>query len=169
MKVRLTAACVLAVLALIPTQPSIAQTHTGSSTAPSSETSDEAAIRAALSSYNAALNGGQTAAVLPLYTPDGIFMAPYTSSFIGQDAVRRAYDAVFKELKFDVTFNISEVVQMAPTWAFVRTNSAGKTLHHSSGKTTSEANQELFIFQKGDDGRWRIARYSFSPTNPPSQ
>jgi uncharacterized protein (TIGR02246 family) len=152
----------------MPSQPSVAQSRSSSSTASPSEASDEAAIRAVIASYNAALNGGQTAAVLPLYTPDGIFMAPYTPSFIGETAVRRAYDAVFKELKFDVKFDIAEVVQMAPTWAFVRTNSAGTTLHHSTGKTTREANQELFILQKGDDGRWRIDRYSFSPTNPPA-
>ena len=28
---------------------------------------------------------------------------------------------------------------------------------------------ELFIFKKGDDGKWLIARYSFSPTNPPAR
>jgi uncharacterized protein (TIGR02246 family) len=166
MTVRLTAACFLAAFAMIPFHASIAQSLGGPSTTVAKGTSDEAAIRAALSSYNAALNGGQTADVLPLYTPDGIFMAPYTPSFVGQAAVRQAYDAVFKELKFDVRFDIVEVVSMAPNWAFVRTNSAGSTLHHSTGKTTREANQELFILQKGDDGRWRIARYSFSPTNP---
>jgi ketosteroid isomerase-like protein len=37
----------------------------------------------------------------------------------------------------------------------------------STGKTAAEANQELFIFKKSEDGEWRIARYSFSPTNPP--
>ena len=130
---------------------------------------DATAIRSVLASYNKALNGGETAAVLPLYTEDGIFMAPFSESNIGRTAIRRAYDEVFEELKFSVTFNIAELVQMAPTWAYVRTNSAGTTRHHSTGKTTSEANQELFIFAKGDDGRWRIARYSFSPTNPPAR
>ena len=129
---------------------------------------DGTAIKSVLAAYNDALNGGKTAAVLPLYTEDGIFMAPYSQSNIGQTAIRRAYDDVFKELKFNVTFKIAELVQMAPTWAYVRTNSAGTTLHHSTGETTSEANQELFIFAKGGDGRWRIARYSFSPTNPPA-
>jgi len=119
---------------------------------------DEAAIRATLASYNDALNGGQTAAVLPLYTDDGVFMPPYSQSAVGRDAVRAAYDAVFRELKF---------VVMAPTWAYVRTNSAGTTDHRSLGKTLAEGNQELFIFKKGDDGKWRIARYSFSPTSPP--
>jgi ketosteroid isomerase-like protein len=66
-----------------------------------------------------------------------------------------------------VKFNIAELVVMAPTWAYGRTNSAGTTDHRSTGKTTAEANRELFIFEKGDDGKWRIARYSFSPTNPP--
>jgi uncharacterized protein (TIGR02246 family) len=146
--------------------PVLAQSSVGVPTTQHAAT-DEEAIRAVLASYNAALNGGQTAAVLPLYTPDGIFMAPFSPSFIGQTAIRKAYDAVFAELKFDVRFDIAEVVQMAPAWAFVRTNSAGTTLHHSTGKTTAEANQELFIFRKSDDGLWKIARYSFSPTNPP--
>ena len=126
-----------------------------------------ASIESTMANYNAALNGGDTGAVMPLYTEDGIFMAPYSPSYIGQDAIRRGYDKVFQELKFNVKFNIAEIVQMSPRWAYVRTNSAGTTAHHSTGKTTSEANQELFILKKGVDSKWRIARYSFSPTNPP--
>src|SRR5580693_8062592 len=123
---------------------------------PAATANDETAIRGVLAAYNAALNGGKTAAVLPLYADDGIFMPPYSSSAIGKDAVRRAYDAVFEELKFHVKFTIAEIVVMAPSWAYVRTNSAGTTGHHSTGKTTSEANQELFIFRKDSDGQWRI-------------
>jgi uncharacterized protein (TIGR02246 family) len=130
---------------------------------------DEAAIRSTLASYNDALNGGKTSAVLPLYTDDGVFMPPYSQSAVGKEAVEQAYDAVFRELKFHVRFTIAELVVMAPKWAYVRTNSAGTTDHHSTGKTTAEANQELFILEKGDDGKWRIARYSFSPTSPPTQ
>ena len=129
---------------------------------------DEAAIRASLDSYDAALNGGQTSTVLPLYTTDGIFMAPFSQSSIGIDAVKAAYDRVFKELTFHVRFTIREVVEMSPEYAFVRTNSAGTTHHASTGKTTSEANQELFIMRKDPGQTWRIARYSFSPTNPPA-
>jgi uncharacterized protein (TIGR02246 family) len=128
---------------------------------------DEAAIRDVMAKYNDALNGGKTAAVLPLYADDGVFMPPYSESAVGKDAVRKAYDAVFEELKFNVKFTIAELVVMAPAWAYVRTNSAGTTGHHSTGKTTAEANQELFIFKKSGDGRWQIARYGFSPTNPP--
>src|SRR5215472_4969174 len=63
---------------------------------------DETAIRSTLASYNDALNGGETAAVLPLYTDDGVFMPPYSQSAVGKNAVEKAYDAVFSELKFHV-------------------------------------------------------------------
>ena len=144
-----------------------AQPETSSS--PDSATrSEEGAIRAVMASYNGALNNGSTEAALALYAEDGVFMPPYSQSAVGKEAVRKAYDKVFQELKFDVRFTIAELVVMAPGWAFVRTNCAGTTGHASTGKTTAEANQELFIFKKGGDGKWRIARYSFSSTNPPS-
>ena len=73
---------------------------------------------------------------------------------------------MFKAITLKVKFAIAEVVVMAPQWAFVRTNSAGTQKINATGATSPEANQELFIFQKGDDGTWRIARYSFSTTNP---
>jgi uncharacterized protein (TIGR02246 family) len=146
----------------------IADPNFKSTLAPDEVAEDEAAIRGVMASYNDALNGGKTAAVMPLYADDGVFMPPYSQSAVGKAAVEKAYDAVFEELKFHVRFTIAELNVIAPSWAYVRTNSAGTTGHHSTGRTTAEANQELFIFRKGDDGKWRIARYSFSPTNPPS-
>jgi uncharacterized protein (TIGR02246 family) len=127
---------------------------------------DEAAIRAVMSSYEAALNVSDTAAVMPLYTEDGVFMAPNSPSAVGTAALRQAYDAVFKAITLNVKFTIAEIVVMSPLWAFVHTDSAGTQKINATGATSREANQELFIFRKGDDGKWRIARYSFSTTNP---
>jgi uncharacterized protein (TIGR02246 family) len=127
---------------------------------------DEAAIRSVMSSYEAALNASSTQAAMPLYTEDGVFMAPNNQSAVGQAALRQAYDAVFKAITLKVKFAIAELVVMAPNWAFVRTNSAGTQKINATGATSAEANQELFIFKKSDDGKWRIARYSFSTTNP---
>jgi ketosteroid isomerase-like protein len=49
---------------------------------------DEAGIRETMAAYNAALNGGRTAAVLPLYTEDGVFPielhGPVRSLHIGE-------------------------------------------------------------------------------------
>jgi uncharacterized protein (TIGR02246 family) len=129
-------------------------------------TNHEAAVTDALSSYEAALNASNTQAVMPLYTDDGVFMAPNNQSAVGKAAVHKAYDAVFKAITLKVKFTIAELVVMSPNWAFARTNSAGTQKIIASGVTSVEANQELFIFKKDDDGEWRIARYSFSTTNP---
>lgn len=128
----------------------------------------ESAIRKTLAAYNDALNGGTTAAVLPLYTEDGVFMAPFSDSSIGVEALASAYDKVFEELAFRVKFAIDEIAVISSTFAYVRTHSSGTTTHASTGRTTSEANQELFVLRKDAGQKWRIARYSFSPINPPA-
>jgi uncharacterized protein (TIGR02246 family) len=132
-------------------------------------TANEQAVAKVLEAYNAALNSSDTSLVMPLYTEDGVFMPPYSPSAVGLAAVRKAYDAVFKAIKLTVKFNVAEIVEMSPDWVFARTNSAGKTLNHATGATTAEANQELFIFRKDKDGKFKIARYSFATTNPPSK
>jgi uncharacterized protein (TIGR02246 family) len=132
----------------------------------STQAKDEAAIRSVMSSYEEALNASSTAAVMPLYTEDGVFMPPNNHSAVGRAAVRQAYDAVFKAITLHVKFTVAEVVVMSPEWAFVRTNSAGTNKINATGAISPEGNQELFIFKKGGDGKWRIARYSFSTTNP---
>lgn len=119
-----------------------------------------------MSSYEAALNASSVEAAIPLYAEDGVFMPQNSPSVVGKAAVRQAYDAVFAAITLKVKFTIAEVVMMSPWWAFVRTNSAGTQKINSTGATSPEANQELFIFKKGEDGKWRIARYSFSTTNP---
>jgi ketosteroid isomerase-like protein len=86
---------------------------------------------------------------------------------IKKAAVTKAYDAVFKAITLNVKFTITELVVMSPEWAFVRTNSAGTNKINRTGVVSTEGNQELFIYNKGADGKWRIARYSFSSTNPP--
>jgi uncharacterized protein (TIGR02246 family) len=125
-------------------------------------------VTALLAKYNEALNASSTDAVMPLYAEDGVFMPPYSQSAVGAAAVRKAYDAVFKAITLDVKFTIAEIVEVGSGWAFARTNSAGTTTDHATGRKSSEGNQELFIFRKDHDGAWKIARYSFSPTNPPT-
>ncbi len=124
-------------------------------------------IHDVLDRYAAALNASDTKAVLPLYAEDGVFMPAFSPSAVGAPAVREAYDAVFKAIKLDVKFDTVEIVQVAPSWAFARTTSAGAVTVNATGARSAEANQELFVFHKDAHGVWKIARYSFSPTTPP--
>lgn len=128
---------------------------------------DEKAIAAILASYQDALNQSSTDAVMKLYAPEGVFMPQNSPSSVGAQAVRKAYDAVFDAIKLNVKFDIAEIRQLAPDWAFARTNSAGRVKVNATGETSAEGNQELFVFQK-IEGDWKIARYCFSTTNPPT-
>jgi uncharacterized protein (TIGR02246 family) len=127
---------------------------------------NEKAVAEVLAKYQDALNDSDSAAVMRLYADDGVFMPPSSQSAVGVAAVRQAYDAVFKAIKLSVKFSVAEVVEMAPNWIFARTNSAGTVTIQATGAKSAEANQELFIFRKATDGNWKIARYSFSSTNP---
>ena len=127
---------------------------------------DEKAIATVLGDYQSALNRSDTAAVMKLYAPDGVFMPQHFPSSVGANAVRKAYDGVFRTITLNVKFAVAEIKQVGPDWAFARTNSAGTVKINATGESSPEANQELFVFQKvGAD--WRIARYCFSTTNPP--
>lgn len=132
-------------------------------------TGDAAAIERVLRTYEQALNTSDTAAVMKLYAPDGVFMPQHSPSSVGTEAVRTAYANVFGMIKLSVRFDIAEIVQVSPEWSFARTNSAGTVTIKASGQTLAEANQELFVLRKLTSGEWKIARYSFSTTNPPRQ
>lgn len=125
---------------------------------------EEQAVAKVLSQYQDALNASSTDAVMELYAPDGVFMPQGSPSAVGTEALRGAYDAVFAAITLKVTFDLVEVKQTGPEWAFARTNSSGVSTVHATGKAGAEGNQELFVFQK-TAGAWKIARYCFSTTN----
>jgi uncharacterized protein (TIGR02246 family) len=127
---------------------------------------DEQQVKTVLEQYEAALNASDTDAVMKLYEPEGVFMCPYSESAVGRSAIRAAYDSVFRAITLRVRFQVAEIIQMAPDWVLARTNSAGTTTVQAAGAVSAEANQELFIFRRTDTA-WKIARYSFSSTNPP--
>jgi ketosteroid isomerase-like protein len=81
--------------------------------------------------------------------------------------LRQTYDAVFEEIALHVKFTIHEIVLMSPEWAFVRTDSAGTNKINATGAISAEGRKDLFIFHKDAGGAWKIARYSFSSTDPP--
>jgi uncharacterized protein (TIGR02246 family) len=128
---------------------------------------DEKAIAAVLANYQDALNQSSTDAAMKLYASDGVFMPQNSPSSVGTQAIRKAYDAVFEAIKLSVKFDIAEIHQLAPEFAFARTNSAGTSTVNATGASSAEGNQELFVFQK-IGGDWKIARYCFSTTNPPA-
>ncbi len=126
---------------------------------------DKLRIEALLKGYERVLNAGDVDGVVALYTEDGVFMARHNQSAVGIEQVEAAYAAAFQAIDLSVEFDIVEVEVIADDWAFARTNSSGTTTINATGDRIDEGNQELFVLQKLE-GEWKIARYSFSTTNP---
>lgn len=127
---------------------------------------DEQAITGIVANYQQALNRSDTDAIMKLYANDGVFMPEYSPSSVGANAVRSAYRKVFETTTLDIKFDVAEVHQVAPDWAFARATSHGTAKEKATGKSAVEESQELIVFQKVD-GQWKIARYGFWSVNPP--
>jgi hypothetical protein len=65
-------------------------------------------------------------------------MPPYTSSAVGFEAVKKAYDAVFSTITLSVKFDIAEIVSLAPDWRSLALISAGTTTDHATGAQSAE-------------------------------
>jgi uncharacterized protein (TIGR02246 family) len=133
------------------------------------DNADTQAIRQQLQRYESALNASDAEAVMKLYAADAVFMPQHNNPAVGREAVRAAYDGVFKAIKLDIKFAIDEVVPVSSTWAYARTRSSGTVkVLGTQLPPAAEGNQELFLLRKESDGQWRFARYIFSTTNPPA-
>lgn len=158
-------ALAIAGLALSTVSPAMAQTPQALSQKahqPSQfEGQQRAEIEEVLGSYERSLNASDIAGVVQLYTDDAVLLAPEASPAVGVNAVRAAYLGIFQAIGINLTFEIAEVRLMSPEWAFLRSNSKGFVKILANGAEVPGSNQELFVLQKSQ-GRWKIARYSFS-------
>jgi uncharacterized protein (TIGR02246 family) len=126
---------------------------------------NEAAIKEVLASYETALNRSDTKAVMPLYTEDAVLMPQATPTVVGSKAVEQFYVGTFAAVKINLKFEIAEMQVVSDEWAFLRSTSTGTMKVLATGVESPAQTQELFILHK-QSGRWKLARYSFSSTQP---
>jgi len=125
-------------------------------------------IEEVLKSYERSLNASDVAGVVQLYTDDAVLLAPEAPSAVGIEAVRNAYTGIFQAIAINITFEIAEVKLLSPEWAFLRSNSKGVVKILANGAQIPGSSQELFVLHKSQ-GRWKIARYSFSSVLQPAK
>ena len=77
-------------------------------------------ISAVLSAYQDAVNKASAEDSASLFTQDGIVMPQHSVSCVGVDNVRKAFESLFEIVKFDVKFDIQEIVPVSPEYAFAR-------------------------------------------------
>src|SRR5213083_2684746 len=65
-------------------------------------------IETVIKSYETALNANNTDMIMNLFGSEPIFMPQNSPALIGRDAVRAAYEQLFKTIKLNVRFEIHE-------------------------------------------------------------
>ena len=164
---RLVIKTVLPIVLLLLLTPPVAFTQSSEQVAQAGADSPAGplaeAVGKVLYAYQHSLNHADAEASLVLYTDDAVVMMPNHPSLVGKPAIRAAYEAGSKSVTFAVIFKVLKVVQMSPDWAYARTSSTGHITTRSTGVSSDEANQELFILHR-EKGAWLIAIYSFSST-----
>ena len=133
------------------------------------ESTDTAAIEAALQAYEAALNSNDAAAVAATFTDDGVWMPQHSMPVVGKDAILGAFTYFFDNFSIDAELTVDEVVQTGSDWAFIRSTGVATLTHLESGAEIPAANQEIFLFQRLDEDDWKLARYIFTTTQPMPQ
>lgn len=124
---------------------------------------DEQAVLQTLASYETALNAADTAAIVDLYTKDGVQMAPDVPAAVGREAVRSAYEGTFKAISLKLKFTVEEVKLLSKTTALLRSHSDGTLKVNGLDKPAAPAAfKELFLLRKQADGQWKFSHYSFS-------
>ena len=123
-------------------------------------------IQEVINIYEQALNASSTKDVMKLYGENPVFMPQNSPALEGREAVENGYDFVFSNIRLNVKFALREVEEFGDL-AYVRTTSAGQTTILANDAKVKEANNELFIFRK-ENGEWKIHRYLFATSNPPT-
>jgi uncharacterized protein (TIGR02246 family) len=115
---------------------------------------DETAIRTVVQTWISATKSRDLATILELMTDDVIFMVPGHEPF-GKKAFAAGFEAM-ADMQINGRSDILEC-RLLGDWAFVR-NRLEVTASLSDGGEIHREGQTLTLFQKGKDGKWRLAR-----------
>lgn len=115
---------------------------------------DEAAISALINTWMQATSAGDIDTVLELMTEDVVFMVPGREPF-GKSVFANAARSM-RGASFSGTSEIMELVVLGD-WAFAR-NRLEVTATPLGAPSVTRQGYTLTLFQKGADGKWRLAR-----------
>jgi uncharacterized protein (TIGR02246 family) len=117
-------------------------------------------VEQVIEKYIRGINQSSTDALIPLFTKDGVVMAPDAPTVEGADQLKASLDYFFSTIKLNARIFIDEIV-VSGDYAYVRAHSEVKVTVVHTNDTHPEENRELFLMRK-DAGTWKIARYMFN-------
>jgi len=132
---------------------------------------DAETIRKLSDEYGAAVTAGNVDGFLSLLTDDAILMPLNGKMIIGKETIRAWVQAGFETIKetgFEEITTPNEI-KIFDGWAF----DLGITSFRSKGKPLENTNKYIRIWQRPENGSWKLARVIWNPNDsspsPPEQ
>jgi len=126
---------------------------------------DVAAIRALLADYDAAVNGGDAAAIVALYAEDVISMPPDEAGRVGMEDNLGEMEEGFEANTIQLTSVVDEV-EVAGDLAFMRITFDETITPTAGGDAEVMHGNWLVILKRQEDGSWKIWREMWSVFTP---
>jgi uncharacterized protein (TIGR02246 family) len=160
MRIQTSAAILLFVaLTLSACQPVVEQTE-----------ADVAAIRGLLEEWRAAVEVGDVAGIVAIYTDDIVQMPPDAPANRGKQAIEEYYRAGLELFSIGVTWPVegTEEIIVADGWAFHLSEYIERFTPKAGGETIEVRGKIVEICQKRPDGSWKFAREIWNRNSPHS-
>jgi uncharacterized protein (TIGR02246 family) len=113
-----------------------------------------------------AVNRGDLDALIALYTPDAVVMAPGSASARGHQGVRAFAEGFGTLAPREVVLTVEEVEVCGDTaW---EVGSYSMSLQPPGQSRFTDRGKYLVVWKRGADGNWRLHRDIFNSSLPPS-
>jgi len=132
---------------------------------------DVAAIQALTAAWCTAIEAGDVAGILALYSDDIVRMQPNAPISRGKQAIEEFLRGAFEQFTFEVTWPIegTEEIIVADGWAFLLSEYIEKFTPKAGGEAIEDYGKIVEICQKQPDGSWKFAREIWNHTSPPDK
>ena len=132
---------------------------------------DVAAIQALVQAWGAAVEAGDVAQVVALYTDDIVQMPPDAPANRGKQAIEEYYGGAFELFSVGVTWPVegTEEIIVADGWAFHLSEYILRFTPKAGGEAFEVRGKIIEICQRQPDGSWKFAREIWNRNSPPGK
>ena len=110
-------------------------------------------------------NRQDVAAMSNTVTDDSVTMPPNQAPLIGRAAVEAWWKEGFEVANSTFTYVPQEVL-IGGSWAYDRFDWTMQTELKSTGETTKDSGNCVWLWEKQDDGSWKLSRTIWNSFNP---
>lgn len=116
--------------------------------------------------YTSAINSNDLDAIMAMMTDDVVFLVPGSPPIEGKPAVREWAGGYLSAYHTHWDKRVVEFIQSG-AYAFERYSYTSTDTPRGGGEPVSGTGWGLIVYQRGDDGVWRVARDAFGPDQAP--